>query len=242
MRLRTILFSLALAGSTLAQGERAQATPFVMPAGETPLATLIDTCADYLEWNVLYDAKALTDAGLVTRLQRQIVTDRDGCEELLYTLLYRKGYAIKTIDPKRDVFEAIMMSGPRAAEISASAAYQPWQSILDRPTLKRPVITTFALKHIHAQRANNALRPFFAGRRGPSTLMIGSVGDEQSLLLQGFQDQVAQAIQVIQLADKPQKPRPAIIDGMSMSDFVRRLEERVSELEAKLRALRKHDK
>ena len=58
MRLRTILFSLALAGSTLAQGERAQATPFVMPAGETPLATLIDTCADYLEWNVLYDAKA----------------------------------------------------------------------------------------------------------------------------------------------------------------------------------------
>jgi hypothetical protein len=136
-----------------------------------------------------------------------------------------------------------MMQGQRAREISAGASYVELAKILERPALKRQVITTLSLQHINAQAANNALRPFFAGMGGASMgLSIGTVGDPQSLLLQGFQDQVAQAIRVVQLADVPQRAELELVKGKTMRHYIQQLEARIQTLEKKLAAIEQKNK
>ena len=245
MHTKHVVCSLLLfAGIALAQDVDQKPEPFALSAGTIELSELVDACAGYLEWNILYDTREFEGAGAVaTKLQRPIVTDRDGCEELLYSLLYRQGYAVKTVDAARNVYEVLMMQGQRAREISAGASYVELAKILERPALKRQVITTISLQHINAQAANNALRPFFAGMGGASMgLSIGTVGDPQSLLLQGFQDQVAQAIRVVQLADVPQKAELEMVKGETMRNYVQQLEARIQTLEKKLAAIEQKNK
>ena len=105
-----------------------------------------------------------------------------------------------------------------------------------RITRCAPVITTVKLEHINAQLANNALRPFFAGSRGANSIQIGTVGNQQSLIVQGFQDQVAQALRVIQLADTPQDPALELIDGKPLREVIKALMARIEALEAALKS------
>lgn len=236
----TLLTLLLTAAPTIAQDSGADAAPFVLPAGKLKTTDLIDSCAAYLEWNILYAEVEFPEQAATTKLQRQVVTDRDGCEELLYSLLYRQGYAVKALDLKRDMYEVLAIQGQRGREISAGAPYVACEQVLARPTLKRQVLTTLSLKHINAQLATNAIRPFFANAGGgfPGGVGIGNVGDRQSLLLQGFQDQVAQAIRVVQLADVPQRPELEILGGRTtMKDYVQGLEARIQALEKKLAAI-----
>lgn len=235
----TLLTLLLTAAPAIAQDLEAKA--FVLPAGKLKTTDLIDACANFLEWNILYVAQEFGEQTATTKLQRQVSTDRDGCEALLYSLLYRQGYAVKALDLKRDVYEVLMIQGQRGGDLNAGAPYVEWQQVLERPTLKRQVLTTLSLQHINAQYANNALRPFFAG--AASGLMIGTVGDRQSLLLQGFQDQVAQAIRVVQLADVPQRPELERAQGRkTMKDYVQELEARLQALEKRLAAIEQNGK
>lgn len=240
MKTYTTLLTLLLTAAPAIAQDADDAAPFVLPAGELKTTDLIDSCAAYLEWNILYAEVEFPEPTASTKLQRQVVTDRDGCEELLYSLLYRQGYAVKALDLKRDMYEVLAIQGQRGRELSAGAPYVACEQVLARPTLKRQVLTTLSLKHINAQLANNALRPFFASSGGgfPGGIMIGTVGDQQSLLLQGFQDQVAQAIRVVQLADVPQRAELEILGGRTtMQDYVKGLEARIKALEKKLAAI-----
>ncbi|MCK5940333.1 MAG: hypothetical protein KAI24_00075 [Planctomycetes bacterium] len=247
MKLHTALIStLLLTAPTFAQDDAAEAEPFVLPAGEMTITGLVDACASHLDWNILYNEQEIASAapgGNKSKLQRQVVTDSDGCEELLYSLLYRHGFAVVPLDPARDVYEVILMAGPRGREVANRATHKPVEQILARPNLKVPVITVVRLEHINAQLANNALRPFFAsnsGGYGANSLSIGNVGNAQSLLLQGFQDQVAQAIRMIGLCDIEQPAQD--YHGQPLPDYIARLEQRIKKLENRLEKLIKQAK
>ena len=235
----TLLTLLLTAAPAIAQDAEPAPAQFMLPVGELKTTDLIDSCAAFLEWNILYAEVEFPEQAATIKLQRQIVTNRDGCEELLYNLLYRQGYAVKTLDLKRDMYEVLAIQGQRGREISADAPYVECEQVLARPTLKRQILTTLSLKHINAMRASNSLRPFFANSGGghPRGVMIGTVGSRPSLLLQGFQDQVAQAIRVVQLADVPQRAELELIGGQTISDYVQQLEARIKALEKKLAAI-----
>ena len=67
------------------------------------------------------------------------------------------------------------------------------------------VLTLVPLQHIDANRAAQQLRPFFAAanQRG-NMLQFGSAGSADSLLVQGWADEVAAAIQLLRIADQPE--------------------------------------
>ena len=236
MHTKHVVCSLLLfAGTAMAQDAAKQRDPFALSAGSLELSELVDACAGYLEWNILYDQGGF-EKHSATKLQRPLVTDRDGCEELLYSLLHRQGFAVVPVNLERRIYEVVDLDSRRSREVHNAAIYKAADDILARPTLKVPVITTVKLEHINAQLANNALRPFFAGSRGANSIQIGTVGNQQSLIVQGFQDQVAQALRVIQLADTPQDPALERIDGKPLREVIKALMARIEALEAALKS------
>ena len=209
---------------------------FVMPAGETSIQDLVDNCAKHLSINILTNPQECAH-GQAIRLQKEIVTDSAGCKDLLTGLLYRAGFALTSVDEDLGLYEVIMMNGPRGREVMNRAKHRTIEQVLQRPTLKVAVTAVVELKHINAQLANNALRPFFAssgGHQVGGSLMIGNVGSASSLLLSGMQDQVAQAIRMIRICDVPQ-PEPIAHGGATPPNIiVRKLEKRIAVLEKKL--------
>ena len=124
------------------------------------------------------------------------------------TMLYIKGFAIVPRgEGHLELLEIVMMTGTRGREISNSARYvAPDELTAYRFQSGVPILTTVPLKHIDAQRANNALRPFFASTGGSNaggSVQIGNVGNKSALLLQGFGPQVYAAAQLLKLVDVP---------------------------------------
>jgi hypothetical protein len=184
---------------------------FVLEAGDLGLEDLIDAAAQVLGRNILYTPAEFQGGGKASaptvHLQNRLELDANGCEEMLSSLLYARGYAVTPLDPGRNVYEVIAMFGPRGKEISTRAVSMTPDEVLRRPMLRVVVLTTLDLQHINAPVAVNALRPFYgqAGNQA-STLQFGNVGNNRSLLLEGFADQVAAAIRIIRECDKPPPP------------------------------------
>ena len=210
-------------------------TKFVMPAGETSVQGLVDSCATFLDINILTNPQESNNSPAI-QLQKQIVTDKDGCLDLLTGLLYRAGLALTSVDENLGLYEIIMMTGPRGREVMNRAQHRTVEQVLRRPNLKVAVTVVFELKHINAQIANVSLRPFFGSTGGNhgGSMMIGNAGSTSSLLLSGMQDQVAQAIRMIRLCDVPQ-PERIVPGATSFTSAVKRLEA----LEREVRQLRK---
>ncbi|MFT4515710.1 MAG: hypothetical protein ACI91B_004429, partial [Planctomycetota bacterium] len=133
------------------------------------------------------------------------------------TMLYIKGFAIVPRgEGDLELLEIVMMTGTRGREVSNSARYvAPDKLVHYRFQSGVPILTSVPLKHINAQLANNALRPFFASTGGTNaggSVQIGNVGNKSALLLQGFGPQVYAAAQLLQLVDSPpetaDKPAP----------------------------------
>ncbi|HEX5050138.1 MAG TPA: hypothetical protein VFZ65_00070 [Planctomycetota bacterium] len=217
---------------TRAERPAAAKAPFVFEAGEIDLRTLIERCGTFLQRNILVDdveLMAATDgrggagrrqgarvvkapapaeaeaaaAGPVVCLQLPVVTDRDGCEELLSSLLWMKGLALVPLDEQKAVYEVLAINGQRQREIPMRAAPRTPEQVLARPGLRQFVTVVYRPQHIDATVATNALRPFFAnsGTQGVASLMIGNVGNSSSLIVSGPQDMVASALRVVQAAD-----------------------------------------
>ncbi|MFO1032441.1 MAG: hypothetical protein U1F60_15270 [Planctomycetota bacterium] len=211
--------------------------PFRLPAGEVKIPALIDQCAAYLGANILWTAQELQGPGDMpsVKLQHPIETYRDGCEELLATLLVRSGFALVWLDEKGSMMEVVNMNGARGREVWMRAQERTVEAVLARPNLKMPVTVMMPLEHINAPIATNALRPFFAsvGPVSPS-LTIGNVGNNRAMLISGMQDQVVQAIRLLQKCDIPggtdMPGMPVAVDG----ERVQRLEQRVKALEDQL--------
>lgn len=124
------------------------------------------------------------------------------------TMLYIKGYAVVPRgDGDLELLEIVQMTGTRGREVTNGARYvSPDELINYRFQTGVPILTTWPLKHINAQLANNALRPFFAttgGTQAGGSVQIGNVGNKSALLLQGFGPQVYAAVQLLKLVDEP---------------------------------------
>lgn len=217
--LRPLIAVLALTLPAVAQEPSAPAAPapakapFVFEAGTHELRPLVDRCAAYLQRNILLDGKELlvgqgqrapSAAVLSFELQIPVVTDRDGCEEMLQSLLWTQGLTIVALDEAKGVYEILSMTGHRSREIVQRAPVRTAQDVLARPRLRHWVTVAYNLKHINAVIASNSLRPFFASSSNHSSLTIGSVGNSATLLLCGPQDSVAGAIAMLQIADVAQ--------------------------------------
>lgn len=208
--------------------------PFRLPAGEVQLSALVDQCALYLGTNILWNPQELSQASTPNpKLQHPVETDREGCEELLTSMLIRSGLALVSLDEKGSLMEVISLNGPRAREFWARAQERSVEAVLARPNLKLPVTVMMPLEHINATIATNALRPFFAstGSNAGGSLTIGNVGNNSALLISGMQDQVVQAIRLLRKCDIPGGTdipgMPVVVDG----ERVQRLEQRVKALE-----------
>jgi len=238
MKTATAFVLFTLLTPLAAQQESAEPPPFVLEAGEIKLTDLIDRCAHYLQWNILGSGPELAACPLQEiRTQIPMSVDRDGCVELLSTMLTRGGFVLTELDAQKKVYEIINLTGPRAREIQNRAVRRDPVRILAQPTLRMPVTTVVELKHVNAVIATNALRPFFASVGGgpQSSLTIGNVGSPSSLLISGLQDQVAMAIEMVQKCDVPPPPEVEPKDA----DRIAGLEQRLAALEQAVKALEK---
>jgi hypothetical protein len=219
-------------GTTVVPGQ------FVIEAGEVALPALIDRAATYLGRNILTDARELaagSPAKSVLRLQQRIVTDRCGCEEMLASVLQTHGLALTWADQKAGIMEVLNMSGPRSREVTQRAQARSVDEVLAQPNLKLPVTVTVPLQHINATIATNALRPFFAsigGPQGGATLTLGNVGSSGAMVMNGMQDQVAAAIQMLQKVDQP--PKAPTEETLDLRRQLKALEARLKALEEKI--------
>lgn len=213
--------------------------PFALEAGEIKIQDLIDRSAAYLGRNILANEQELanTGTGAVTfKIQRRIETDRDGCEDLLTTLLFSKGFVVTTLDEPKGLYEVIAANGPRGREILNRAPHKAPEQVLARSSLRLPVTTVVKLKHINATIATNALRPFYASTGSPQgggSLTLGNVGNNTAILLSGMQDQVAGAIRMLEICDVPPAAGEAAPD---LAERIEALTRRVKALEEKLEA------
>ncbi len=237
MKTATLLFAFSLLAPACVSQQPAKAPPkdpFVVAAGEVLLADLVDRCAAYLDCNILLSPLELAGSTQPTqvRLQKSISTDLAGCEEFLTSILYRFGMALTHVSSHGPTYEVINIAGPRGREIVNRAVQRQPEQVLARPDLKVMVLTVVPLKHVNATMATNALRPFFASSGAPQgggSLTLGNVGNNASMLLLGMQDQVAQAIRLLQACDVPMSPE----DAERMRPGGNRLEA----IEARLKAL-----
>jgi hypothetical protein len=225
------LFALVTLLPALAAQEPGQGQPFVLAAGEVKVTDFVDRCAKYLDWNILYDQRELSSCPMAeVRTQNAISVDRDGCIELLSTMLVRGGLALTELDAPKHVYEILSMSGPRNREIMTRAVRREPDAILAQPTLRMPVTTVLELKHTNATFAVNSLRPFFASAGGQSFLTVGNLGNAGSILLSGMQDQVATAISMVRAGDVP----PAAGTTMDLEQRLSSIEQRLAAIETKL--------
>ncbi|MBK8977874.1 MAG: hypothetical protein IPM29_18355 [Planctomycetes bacterium] len=129
---------------------------------------------------------------------------RDEFFEFFLRTMYEHGIAcVPKGQGKSATVDLIAMNGPRRSDILTQAAFVPVERIDDyRGQYGVPIQTVLRLQHINGQIAANATRPFFASTgMSPSSLVLGSVGDDRTILLQGFGPQVANAVQLLKAAD-----------------------------------------
>lgn len=241
--------------------------PFVFDAGVTELRTVIERCGAYLQRNILYDDVELTlggrrakppaggapavapaadagPSGPVVELQLPIVTDRDGCEEVLASLLWTRGLALVPLDEARGLWEVLALHGARGRDVPLRAAQRTPEQVLARPSLRLFVTVVCTLEHVNATVATNALRPFFASTGSPGgigTLTLGNVGTAAALVLNGPQDMVASALLLLRAADVPQPPdaRPELDARVnSLARQNEQLQQRIAALEEAAKARR----
>ncbi len=199
-------------GTTCAQEQPSSPQPantaarFVLEAGSHEVPEVIDRVAAFLDYNILFEAPEVTNAGQI-RLTRRTEVDREGCWELFGALLQHKGLAILPLDAERGFHHVVSMNGPRRGEVTISAMFVPFEQIEAYANLRATAIqTSVPLRNINATIATNALRPFFASAGGAQAgLTLGNVGNDREILVQGFGHQVVAACRMLQRVDIGEK-------------------------------------
>lgn len=174
----------------------AQRTGLVLPAGEFTVQELVDATATYLCRNFLYDANAVQRARGFA-LQRPLAVDALGAEELLYALLATRDFAVLPIDEPRGLYQIVLLDPqqPRA-DVLASSPWRTPEEVALRPRLREIVFTALPLQFADARDVAQALRQTTVlGPWRPGQL-VASAADRQLLVLHGYRDQVANALQL----------------------------------------------
>lgn len=207
-----------------------------LPAGDFTVAELVDAVAGYLCRNYLYDPDVVAAARGFT-LQRAIALDALGSEEVLYALLAARDLVAVPLDEHRGIYFVTSVRG--APDWFAPMAWVPWRTptqLLLRPQFRELVLCAVPLQHADANAVVVALRAHFALQQAwqPGAPTVSAAGP-RTLILQGYGDQLAQTIQVLQQIDRSVAPPPG------SDDVLRRLaalEREVEELRRQLRERR----
>lgn len=216
------------------------APPFVFTAGEVPVADLIARCGEYLKWNILVSPQELqyVHPPAVVALDRDIKTDRDGCADLLSSLLWSKGFGLTPLDESKGVYEVICLSGARARAFTSRTAHRTAEQVRARPNSYFCVTVVAPLQHTNATIATNALRPFFASTGGAlgASLTLGNVGNNSAMVICGPQNSVVAALDMLRTVDVPAEGAAAPGLGArldKLTQTVEQLGKRVDALEKK---------
>jgi len=229
---KAVLLALLFAAAAPSQQGTHPNKQFALEVGDLRIEDLVRKAAGFLEINILLAPQELAGTQAI-QLQRGLVTDRDGCEDLLSSLLYRCGFAYLPIDPSQHLYEVVSLTGTRSREVALRSQRKTADEILKRPGLYMPVLVSVPLEHINSQIAMNSLRPFLATSGGQNSLTIGTPGNTNFLLVMGMQSQVAQLLHLLRECDVPQKTDPA---REGMEERLARLEGAIVELQKALAA------
>ena len=214
------------------------ANGMTLPAGEITANDLIDAAAKFLGRNILWSPQELGNAQTFA-LQRPLAVDARGCEEVLCQLLATRNLIVLPIDESKNLFEVVSLQGARQRDVAAAAVWRTPDELLQREQLKQLVICLVPLKHINAQVATNALRPFFGmfggGNNSPAALVIGNIGTNEAILLQGFADQVADAIRLLRESDKPMAERSP--EMFQLDQAIKIANQQIVELQAQIKRM-----
>lgn len=243
-KLTLALAALSLASLTDHSGPhdpapRPTPTPqFELSAGDYAVRDLVDRSARYLGRNYLYEVNEMPDSLQVT-LQNDVQVDERGCEELVSQILYTKGFALVAIDRERGLYEWVLRFGPRRMEIPAQAEFVPMAEVETMRKMSGTTITTVvSLENVDSHTAANQLRPFLA--QAGNSITVGSLGDGEALLLQGFAPQVHAAVQLLRLVEgaetEPRATEDAKPGGLqSQIDALQRRIEKLERTQKKVR-------
>lgn len=221
---------------SLATGQPAPSGTFQLASGAHSTKEIIDATAKYLGVNVLSN-KAELDMAPPIDLQTDVRLQGDEVEQFVGDLLWSRSLALV---PRAGTYEVISIVGPRGREVMTAAVMRTPEEILLRPNLRTPVTTTMPLKHITANIATNALRPFLAqagmAAGGGAGLTFGTAGSNDRVLISGFQNDVARAIELVRANDQPPvnnaaAPSPAGTQLDDLAQKVEALQKRIDALE-----------
>ncbi|MBK8097535.1 MAG: hypothetical protein IPK26_10525 [Planctomycetes bacterium] len=214
------------------------ANGMTLPAGEITANDLIDAAAKFLGRNILWSPQELGSVQTFA-LQRPLAVDAPGCEEVLCQLLATRYLVVIPLDEQKNLYEVVSLNGQRQRDIAATAVWRTADEVLRREGLKQVVICSVPLKHINAQVATNALRPFFGmfggGNNSAAGLIIGNTGTDETVLLQGFADQVADAIRLLRDADKPLAERSP--EAFQLQQAVKAASQQIAEMQAQVKRM-----
>lgn len=207
-----------------------------LPAGDFTVTELVDAVAGYLCRNYLYDPELLAAARGFT-LQRTLALDALGSEEVLYALLAARDLVAVPLDEYRGVYFVTAVRG--APDVFAPMAWVPWRTpaqLLRRPQFRELVMCAVPLQHADANAIVAALRSQFALQQAwqPGAPTVSAAGP-RTLVLQGYGDQLAQTILVLQQIDRGAAPPPG---GDDVLRRLQALEREVEELKRQLRERR----
>lgn len=221
-----MLLAAAFVPASLAAQESApsaSSADFSLAAGDHDLRVMITAAAKFLGRNLLLpDRELMGDSTVALQVGQKL--DRDGCLAVVTQLAYTQGLVIVPIDRDRGMWEFINLNGPRRGEAFTRA---PSLAIADIRALKgvRTVVTTvFQVQHVRATVMVQLLRPFFA-TNGALSLILGSAGSDNAVVVSGLVDDVLNLETTIRSLDLPAKEKEPTS------------EERLQAVEAKLAAL-----
>ncbi len=177
--------------------------PFVIPAGKVDLRELCDRVARQLGRNYLRGDLEVGSPKPGLELQVPMsVRSADELHAVFGQLAYSCGFCVVPMQSTLETYEVLNMQGPRRVEIPNRAVWKTTDEILQMRGRYEPVICIVTLANMSAQNATVALRPFFAqSSSGVGGLVLGSVGDEHSIVLSGLAPQVASAVAMLRAVD-----------------------------------------
>ncbi len=226
---------LLAAPSLRSQDPAAPAKSFVLEAGEHELSRLVVDVGEFLGRTHLIDEKEL-GAIPSTRitLPRRMSLDANAAEDLLSQLTASRGFAMTALDADRGVYEWVLLSGSKRADVSMRAVTWSPAAVRARPNLMLPVTVTVELQHANPVALVNSLRPFFVGHGShPFPINLTSTS-MRSIVVLGFARDVARVLEHIEAIDRPTPPMEKT-DAQELA----RLRSEVAKLTRRVEALEK---
>jgi hypothetical protein len=236
-----VLCSALLAATTPFQDPKPP-KELILEAGEHAARDLVDRCAEFLGRNHLYDPAELTPplVRIPITLQNRLVLTKQNCVEVVEGLLYSVGLVFVPVNRGRDIWEVVHTQGARRGEIVARPIAMAPADVMAQRSRKVYVQCTVQLATVNAMQACNQLRPLLQNQQSP--LQIGTVGENRALILQGYVDAVASAIEIVGDADSaaagapdPQsgEPVPAVrVQLEALQGEIAAMKKRLERLEA----------